>query len=112
VSVTIFNIGAILPFSAHFFTSHSIIALDSINTNIPSDWVDHHWKQLYVQVTYICATRSYTFVVNALITKYTSTILGLRLRTTAEDEKLGLDEFEGSLLVLLIFYQSNKSPDR
>jgi Amt family ammonium transporter len=89
VSVTISNTGAILSFSAHFFASRSIVALDGINTG---DWVNHHWKQFYAQVTYMCAMRSYTFVVTALISNCIITTLGLHLRTMAEDEKLGFDE--------------------
>jgi Amt family ammonium transporter len=77
-----------------FFASSSIIALDGVNTNIPGGWVDHHWKQLYIQVAYICATCSYSFVVTALLAKCINAIPGLQLRTTAEGEKLGLDEVE------------------
>lgn len=77
-----------------FFASRSIVALDDVNTNVPGGWVDHHWKQLYVQVAYICATCSYTFVVTALIAKGINIVPGLHLRTTAEGEKLGLDEVE------------------
>jgi Amt family ammonium transporter len=95
-----------------FFASSSIIALDGVNTNIPGGWVDHHWKQLYIQVAYICATCSYSFVVTALLAKCINAIPGLQLRTTAEGEKLGLDEVEVSLIILLIFHQSDKSPDR
>jgi Amt family ammonium transporter len=77
-----------------FFASRSIIALDGVNTNVPGGWVDHNWKQLYIQVAYICATVSYSFVVTALLAKCIDMIPGLQLRTTAEGEKLGLDEVE------------------
>ncbi|KAG1854592.1 hypothetical protein F4604DRAFT_1958780 [Suillus subluteus] len=39
-------------------------------------------------------TCSYTFVVTALIAKCINTIPGLHVRTTADGEKLGLDEVE------------------
>lgn len=77
-----------------FFASRSIIALDGVNTNVPGGWVDHNWKQLYIQIAYIFATCSYTFVVTALLAKCIDIIPGLQLRTTAEGEKLGLDEVE------------------
>ena len=86
-----------------FFASNSVIALDGINTHVPGGWVDHHWKQLYVQVAYICATCSYTFVVTALIAKCINAIPGLHLRTTPEGEKLGLDEVEVGPVILLNF---------
>jgi len=77
-----------------FFASKSIIALDGVNTNITGGWIDHNWKQLYIQVAYICATCSYSFVVTALIAKCVDLIPGLHLRTTPEGEAAGLDEVE------------------
>lgn len=93
-----------------FFASRSIIALDGVNTNVPGGWVDHNWKQLYIQIAYIFATCSYTFVVTALLAKCIDIIPGLQLRTTAEGEKLGLDEVEVSLIILFIFCQFNHEP--
>ncbi|KAG2050375.1 ammonium transporter [Suillus hirtellus] len=88
-------VGGILGLLANaFFASRSIIALDGVNLNVTGGWVDHNWKQLYIQVAYICAVCSYTFVVTALIVKCVDCIPGLHLRTTAEGEKLGLDEVE------------------
>lgn len=77
-----------------FFASRSIVALDGVNTNVPGGWIDHNWKQLYIQVAYICATVSYSFVVTALLAKCIDIIPGLHLRTSTEGEKLGLDEVE------------------
>ncbi|KAG1902535.1 ammonium transporter AmtB-like domain-containing protein [Suillus fuscotomentosus] len=88
-------VGGILGLLANaFFASRSIIALDGVNLNVTGGWVDHNWKQLYIQVAYICAVCSYTFVVTALIVKCVDCIPGLHLRTTVEGEKLGLDEVE------------------
>lgn len=95
-----------------FFASRSIIALDGVNTNVPGGWIDHNWKQLYIQLAYVCATCSYTFVVTALLAKCIDIIPGLHLRTTAEGEKLGLDEVEVSLIILFTFICSIMSPDR
>lgn len=106
-------VGGILGLLANaFFASRSIIALDGVNLNVTGGWVDHNWKQLYIQVAYICAVCSYTFVVTALIVKCVDCIPGLHLRTTAEGEKLGLDEVEVSLIIFLMLYWSNKSLDR
>ncbi|OJA18313.1 hypothetical protein AZE42_09344 [Rhizopogon vesiculosus] len=91
-------IGGILGLLTNaFFVSHSVIALDGINTNVPGGWVDHNWKRLYVQVTYIMATCSYAFIVTFLIAHFNNIISGLHLRATAEGEMLGLDEVEVSL---------------
>lgn len=94
-----------------FFASQSIIALDGVNTTIPGGWIDHHWKQLYVQVAYICATCSYAFVVTALIATCINAIPGLHLRTTTEGETVGLDEVEVGFYILLNVSLSNKSLD-
>jgi len=76
-----------------FFGSHDIIALDGVNTSIPGGWINQNWKQLYIQFAYICAVTGYTFVVTALIAKAVD-LSGLHLRTSMEDERLGMDEVE------------------
>lgn len=76
-----------------FFASKTITALDG-STSIPGGWIDQNWKQLYIQFAYVCATCGYSFVVTALIAKGVDMIPGLRLRNTAEAEKLGMDEVE------------------
>lgn len=77
-----------------FFASGDIIALDDVNIGFKGGWVDHNWKQLYIQIAYICATCAYTFVVTALIAKFVDLVPGLHLRNTPEAEKLGMDEIE------------------
>ncbi|KIK26470.1 hypothetical protein PISMIDRAFT_675832 [Pisolithus microcarpus 441] len=77
-----------------FFASHSIIALDGVNVNVNGGWVDHNWKQLYIQFAYVCATCGYTFVATAIIAKAIDMIPGLHLKTTPEGESAGLDEVE------------------
>ncbi|KAI5991449.1 ammonium transporter [Pisolithus albus] len=76
------------------FASRSVIALDGVNLNVNGGWVDHNWKQLYIQFDYICAASGYTFVVTAIICKAIDKIPGLQLRTTPEGESVGLDEVE------------------
>ena len=78
------------------FASHNIIALDGVNTNVKGGWVDHNYKQLYIQFAYVCATCAYSFVVTAIIAKAIDVIPGLHLKTTPEGESLGLDEVEVS----------------
>lgn len=83
-----------------FFASQDIIALDGVNTNVKGGWVDHNYKQLYIQFAYVCATCAYTFVATAAIVKAVDAIPGLHLKTTPEGESLGLDEVEVSLCSL------------
>lgn len=78
------------------FASHSVIALDGVNTSVNGGWVDQNYKQLYIQFAYVCATCAYTFVVTAIIAKAVDLIPGLHLKTTPEGESLGLDEVEVS----------------
>lgn len=82
-----------LIFNALFATNR-IIGLDVVNMTLMGGWLDHHYAQLYIQVAYICATVSYTFVVTALIAKAIDLVPGLRLRTTDEGETIGVDEME------------------
>ncbi|OCH92724.1 ammonium transporter [Obba rivulosa] len=76
------------------FASSEIIALDEVNTSVNGGWLDHNWKQLYIQVAYICATVGYSFVVTALIAKTIDCIPTLHLRATPEAEALGMDDAE------------------
>jgi len=80
-----------LMFNA-FFAKGDIIALDNVNTSITGGWLDHNWKQLYIQFAYVCATCSYTFVMTALIAKGLDMIPALSLRATEVAEALGMDE--------------------
>lgn len=79
---------------AAFFGDSEVVALDGINTASPGGWMDRNWKQLYIQFAYVCATTAYSFVVTALLAKAMDTIPGLQLRSTAEGERLGMDEVE------------------
>jgi Amt family ammonium transporter len=90
-----------------FFASGQIIALDDVNTSIVGGWLDQNWKQLYIQFAYICATSAYTFVATAFIAKCVDLIPGLRLRSTPEAEKLGMDEIE--VCALIIYHQCRQN---
>ena len=37
------------------FADKDLIALDGVNTTSSGGWINHNWKQLYIQFTYICA---------------------------------------------------------
>lgn len=74
------------------FADGTLIALDGVNTSIPGGWIRHNWKQLYIQVAYICATVAYTFIVTALLAKTLDMLPFLRLRASPEDEALGMDD--------------------
>ncbi|KAG5646045.1 hypothetical protein DXG03_004468 [Asterophora parasitica] len=77
-----------------FFASSDIIALDDVSIDQKGGFLDHNWKQLYIQFAYICATCGYTFVVTAFLAKCVDLIPGLHLRNTPEAEKRGMDEIE------------------
>ncbi|KAG9223146.1 hypothetical protein CCMSSC00406_0000165 [Pleurotus cornucopiae] len=76
------------------FADTEVIALDGVNLEVAGGWIDHNWKQLYIQVAYICATCAYTFVMTALLAKGIDIIPGLKLRNDAKGEELGMDEVE------------------
>lgn len=74
------------------FGTDQVIALDGMNPAIPGGWVDHNWKQLYIQVAYIVAVCAYTFVVTILICYVINIIPGLHLRANEKAELLGMDD--------------------
>lgn len=75
------------------FGDDSITGLDGVNTGSGiGGWVIHNWKQLYIQIAYIVATASYTFVMSALIAYGINAIPGLKLRASEEAELLGMDD--------------------
>lgn len=76
------------------FADTEVIALDGVNLGVAGGWIDHNWKQLYIQFAYICATCAYTFVMTALLAKGIDIIPGLKLRNNAKGEELGMDEVE------------------
>ncbi|KAF9524061.1 ammonium transporter [Crepidotus variabilis] len=87
--------GIVGLFMNAFFASSSIIALDGVSTNVRGGWVDHNWKQLYIQLAYIVAACAYTFVMTALVAKLVdiTPVLG-PLRCSPEGEIVGMDELE------------------
>ena len=75
------------------FGASYIVGLDGVNTGMPIEgWIEHNWKQLYIQVAYIVAATAYAFVVSALIAYGINLIPGLHLRASEEAELLGMDD--------------------
>ncbi|KAK4191765.1 putative ammonium transporter [Podospora australis] len=75
-----------------FFAADYIIGLDGINMEAAGGFLNHHYKQLYIQVAYVVAATAYTFVVSAIIAKLIDLIPGLHLRASTEAELLGMDD--------------------
>lgn len=76
-----------------FFAADYIIGLDGVNTGvINGGWLNHNYKQLYIQVAYICACTGYAFVMSAIIALAINFIPGLHLRASEEAELLGMDD--------------------
>jgi Amt family ammonium transporter len=88
-----------LVFNA-FFGADYIIGLDGVNTGpintttgfTNGGWINHNWRQLYVQIAYICAAVIYTFTMSAILAKIVDLIPGLHLRASEEAELLGMDD--------------------
>ncbi len=75
-----------------FFATTDVISLDNVNTTTLGGFLDHNYKQLYIQVAYIVACCSYVFVVTAAIAKAFCLIPGLDLRATDHAELIGIDD--------------------
>lgn len=75
-----------------FFARGEIIAMDGVNLNIQGGWLDHNWKQLYIQFAYVSACCGYVFVVTAGLVKALSLIPGFDLRASERAEIIGMDE--------------------
>ena len=69
-----------------------IIGLDGVNMGVTGGWLNHNYRQLYVQVAYIVAACAYTFVMSAIIAKAIDLVPGLHLRASSEAELLGMDD--------------------
>lgn len=76
------------------FAADYIIGLDGVNTGSSTGkgWLNHNYKQLYIQVAYIVACMGYSFVVSALLAFVINLIPGLHLRASEEAELLGMDD--------------------
>ncbi|KAI0085677.1 ammonium transporter [Irpex rosettiformis] len=75
------------------FADKNLIALDGV-TSVPGGWLNHNWKQLYIQFAYVCATVGYSFFMTALLAKTFDMVPWMRLRTSPEEEALGMDDVQ------------------
>lgn len=75
-----------------FFGSGAIIGLDGVNVGLTGGFLDHHYQQFYIQLAYLVACTSYSFVMSAILAKAIDMIPGLHLRATEEAELLGMDD--------------------
>jgi Amt family ammonium transporter len=77
------------------FGATYIIGLDGVNA-LPDlysgGWIQHNWKQLYMQIAYIVAATAYSFVVSTILAFGINLIPGLHLRASEEAELLGMDD--------------------
>lgn len=80
-----------LVFNA-FFAADYIIGLDGVNNGMTGGFINHNWRQLYIQIAYILAATFYAFTVSALIAKAIDLVPGLHLRASEEAELLGMDD--------------------
>ncbi|TVY41904.1 Ammonium transporter, partial [Lachnellula subtilissima] len=81
-----------LLFNGLFATDY-IIGLDGVSTGIINGgWLNHNYKQLYIQLAYMVACTAYSFVVSAGIATLINLVPGLKLRASEQAELLGLDE--------------------
>ena len=75
------------------FGATYIIGLDGVNTGIiQGGWIDHNWRQFYVQLAYVLAATAYAFTVSLILAYAINYIPGLHLRASEEAELLGMDD--------------------
>lgn len=81
-----------LLFNALFATP-SIIGLDGVNTGVMTGgWLIHNYRQLYIQVAYILACGTYSFLMSAILAYAINFVPGLKLRADEAAELLGMDD--------------------
>jgi Amt family ammonium transporter len=79
------------------FGANYIIGLDGVNADpvlYPGGWIQHNWKQLYIQFAYVLACSAYAFGISAVIAFTINFVPGLKLRASDESELLGMDDSE------------------
>lgn len=85
--------GMIGLFFNGIFAASYIIGLDGVNNGTaPAGWIEHNWKQMYIQISYIAAATGWSFCMSAGIAYIINKIPGLHLRASEEAELLGMDD--------------------
>lgn len=88
-----------LMFNALFGADY-IIGLDGVNTGLQNTttgtsaggWLNHNYRQFYIQLAYVVACSGYAFFVSAILAYAVNYIPGLHLRASEEAELLGMDD--------------------
>ena len=94
-----------LTFNA-LFAADYIIGLDGVNTGvINGGWLNHNYRQLYVQVAYIVACTGYAFVMSAILALIINFIPGLHLRAVMACWNSCLAAMFGSITWCLLDYR-------
>lgn len=73
------------------FGSSTVAGYDGVLDHA-GGWIDHNWKQLYIQIVYILATTAYSAGVTAVLCFVINKIPGLHLRVDYNAEEQGVDE--------------------
>lgn len=75
------------------FAADYIIGLDGVSTGIINGgWLNHNYKQLYIQLAYVVACTGYSFVISAGLAWLLNKVPGCHLRANEEAELLGMDD--------------------
>ena len=75
------------------FSATYIIGLDGVNTGIiPGGWINHNYRDFYVQLAYILAATGWAFTMSLILAYGINFIPGLHLRASEEAELLGMDD--------------------
>lgn len=90
-------VGMVGLFFNALFGADYIIGLDGVNTDqINGGWLNHNYRQLYVQLAYIVACTAYSFVTTAFISFglnfMGNFVPGIKLRASEKAELLGMDD--------------------
>ncbi|ODV70474.1 hypothetical protein HYPBUDRAFT_133953 [Hyphopichia burtonii NRRL Y-1933] len=73
------------------FGSKTVVGYDGA-TSHDGGWIDHNYKQLYIQIAYILACIAYSGGVTAILCFVIDKIPGLHLRLDYDSEERGVDE--------------------
>jgi len=88
-----------LMFNALFGVDY-VVGLDGVNTGALNPntgtgiggWPIGNYRQFYIQLAYVIACTSYSFVMSAILAYIVNFIPGLHLRASEEAELLGMDD--------------------
>lgn len=85
--------GAVGGMLTGIFGASYIAGLDGA-TYAPIGWIEHHWAQLGYQLSGICASAAWSFVMSSAILFLMNLVPGLNLRVSVAGEEAGVDSEE------------------